>query len=396
MLRATDLSHDARVVKQATALRDAGAEVVLVGVGDSAPDDLVAMGFDVRMVPPKLRGPRLGREDVWWALRVAVNLTYTRALQYWRETRPASRTYLFGNALLEAARDVKPDVVHAYNIHTLPAAVELKRQGAVARIVYDVRDLFSDESTPGPEFRRRLRIVETKLIGEVDSTITVCETFADVLAQRYGISRPTVVYNGPIEVKHETNEVSTPIRLLFQGILRSDRRVGWFVDAMTALRNRAVLTIQGFGGVEQELRKQVERLDLEDVVLFVPPAPAAEVVDAAARHDIGVVYSTPESLNIRLSVPNKLMDYLGAGLAIVASDTPGHRSVLEGTGAAVFIDPSSPSAVAEGVSRLLDDPELVSNMKVAALKAAEKYVWDVQAEKLLGVYEAVIGRSPSR
>lgn len=159
---------------------------------------------------------------------------------------------------------------------------------------------------------------------------------------------------------------------------------------MAMLQGKASLSLQGFGGVEAELRKQVARLGLEDAVFFVPPVSPLDVVAAAAQYDVGVICYQGGNLNLRSAVPNKLMDYLGAGLAVAVSDLPGHRSVLEGTGAGIFIDPSSSATIARDIAGLLDDPERITRMKQAALEAAMSFEWSVQAGKLLGVYESVL------
>ena len=100
-----------------------------------------------------------------------------------------------------------------------------------------------------------------------------------------------------------------------------------------------------------------------------------------------------DTLNLRSTVPNKLMDYLGAGLALAVSDLEGHRSVLDGTGAAVFIDPASAETIAEDLSRLVNEPIRINEMKHAALETARRYEWSVQAERLIRVCESVLGRS---
>jgi glycosyltransferase involved in cell wall biosynthesis len=83
------------------------------------------------------------------------------------------------------------------------------------------------------------------------------------------------------------------------------------------------------------------------------------------------------------------MDYLGAGLAVVASDLPGHRSILDGTGAAVLIDASSADTIAAALRSVVQDPARLGTMKRAAVLTAKRYEWSGEARKLVRLYEAL-------
>jgi glycosyltransferase involved in cell wall biosynthesis len=390
IVRAHNFAMDARSRKQAATLADAGAQVTMVGIGTEVPGDLIADGRKVVLVrpasPPPL--PRLGRPSVWWPVRVAVNLTLTRALQ----RRHANRLLLLGayeDELADSIEQLMPDVVHAHNIHTLSAAIEVKRRSG-ARVLYDNRDLYWDADYVSEDTRTRMREVEQQLIGRVDGVITVCGPRADILESLYQVRRPAVIYNGPVDVMQSAGPVHEPVRLLFQGAFSHSRNLEALIEAMSSLRGAARLTLQGFHADEQRLHALSKSLDLESSVDFVPPVEPLEVVKSAAAHDVGIICHKGDSLNLRSTVPNKLMDYLGAGLALAVSDLPGHRSVLEGTGAAIFIDPSSAASMTESLQLLVSNTEQIRAMKLAALETAMAYRWSVQGEKLVEVYRSIL------
>jgi glycosyltransferase involved in cell wall biosynthesis len=390
MVRAADYRIDARVRKQAAALTDAGAHVTMVSIDIEPPPDLIDSGYDVRLVDPSpSSAPRLGQEDIWWPLRVVVNLTYTRIRERRFLARRSSFVHPYEPELYDAIMAAQPDVIHAYDSYTLPVAIRVKRETG-ARVVYDLLDLSTDVDYLDERTRRAHRVAQAESIGEADAVITVCEPLADILHARHGICRPTVVYNAPARIMPSTGYVHSPVRLLFQGGFWFNRNLEALIQAMGTLRGRATLALQGFGGVERELNALVSALRLGDVVTFLPPAPPLCLVESAWEHDVGVITYKADSLNLQNAVPNKLMDYLGAGLALAASDLPGHRSVLEGTGAAVFIDPSSSETIAEGLSQLVADPARIAQMKRAALETAERYAWPVQAKRLIEVYQSVL------
>jgi glycosyltransferase involved in cell wall biosynthesis len=96
-----------------------------------------------------------------------------------------------------------------------------------------------------------------------------------------------------------------------------------------------------------------------------------------------------------LTVTNKLLQYLLAGLAVVASDTEGQREVAEQAGEAVVLYPSGePGALASQLNALLGSPERLSRAKAAALTAAEQiFCWERQEPVLLESVTRALGRS---
>ena len=389
IIRAGDYSVDARARKQAATLANAGARVILMGVGSDVPRDAGIVGHDVRLwAPARLREPRLGKESVWWPVRVAVNLTYGKYLARRFRNRWSP---ICGNESLMVAAAIEAgiDVVHAYNAQALPIAMRIK-ECLGARVVYDVRDLQADVDYHSQAVQDKLSRIESGSIHSADAVITVSDPLAEVLEHRHGPARPIVIWNGPAVVANEAVAVHKPVRILFQGAFTRNRYLAGLVKAMTLLRGRATLDLQGFGSLERDLRTQVDLLGLNETVRFLPATQPLCVVPDAVDHDVGVICYQGSTLNLQVAVPNKLMDYLGAGLAVAASDLPGHRSVLDGTGAGVFIDPATPETIADGLSQLIDNPERISSMKRAALELAKKYEWSVQAEKLVEVYESIL------
>jgi glycosyltransferase involved in cell wall biosynthesis len=384
VLRASDYSMDSRARRQAASLSAAGARVTLIGIGDRPPEGAGDWAHEVRMLLD-LRAA-LGRRCPWRPLRGALRLV-GGALARWR-VHVARHVHPGEAALVRAATAAAPDVLHAYNIHTLRAAVRVKRHTG-ARVVYDCRDLFGDVDYGSAGMRSRYRSAEAALIPHADAVITVSEACADVLEARHRIARPLVLHNGPSMVTPAPSPVHRPMRLLFLGSFHPNRNLHTLVEAMPAVRGAATLTLQGFGGVERELREHVAALRLEDAVAFVPPVRPQCIVQSAVPHDVGVTCHLGTSLNLRCAVPNKLMDYLGAGLAVVASDLPGLRSILRGTGAEVLIDASSPGTIAAALRALAREPDHLEAMKRAAVRAATRYAWAREAPSLVRLYETL-------
>ena len=361
-------ARNARLIKVAEAASAAGADTTILYVSHSGDCAEPQGPFEVRQVAT--RPPSQHRV---WLLRVVTNL--------WRELVINPRL------VTSAAARERADVYHAHFLPMLRPAHRAARRNRAA-LVYDVRDLFLDAGYSSvPLWRQRyLGRIERRLIHKAQAVLAVGRPMADVLEERYGLTNVQVLLNGPYRCSSEATPISSPVRLLFQGAFRRNRNLTNLVRAMDSLRGDAELTLQGWGDQEGELRALVDSLGLQGTVHFREPCEPRDVVTCAQEYDVGVICYRADTLNLKISTPNKLFDYIGAGLAVAASDLPGLRSVVGPTGCGVLIDPTSAETLAAGLREIVSDSTRLLSMKQASVDACDSLSWDRQAEKLVAIY----------
>jgi glycosyltransferase involved in cell wall biosynthesis len=176
------------------------------------------------------------------------------------------------------------------------------------------------------------------------------------------------------------------IVVLFLGNLLADRGLTQAVRAMSLARATApklAFAIVGDGPEEAGLAAQIDSLGLKDSVRLLGWK-GHEDHEAYYRHAaIGLLpFLSTEHINITL--PNKLFDYMGAALPVVASDVrPLHRILVE-TGAGVLVPPGNAAALADALVALADDPERRRALGAAGRAAVERdYSWDKDRARLL-------------
>jgi glycosyltransferase involved in cell wall biosynthesis len=104
---------------------------------------------------------------------------------------------------------------------------------------------------------------------------------------------------------------------------------------------------------------------------------------------MGLVIFQPAENHIE-SQPNKLFEYLSAGLPIVASNFPLWREIVEGNGVGIVVDPTNSQEVADAISFLLKNPELCAEMGGRARALIEARLnWNVEARKLIEFYRRI-------
>jgi glycosyltransferase involved in cell wall biosynthesis len=111
-----------------------------------------------------------------------------------------------------------------------------------------------------------------------------------------------------------------------------------------------------------------------------------------AKHDIGLALEAKSPPSRNLTITNKILQYLNAGLAIVASNTAGHREVLqEKPQAGIFIDPDKTTQCVSILENLLACPQSLAAMQRSARELAEqKYCWEKEAPALLTLVERAL------
>jgi glycosyltransferase involved in cell wall biosynthesis len=115
-----------------------------------------------------------------------------------------------------------------------------------------------------------------------------------------------------------------------------------------------------------------------------------EMRDLFAVAQAGLIAFFPEP-NHLYSIPNKIFEYMSAGLPVIASDLPVQRSIVDETGCGLVADARSPDAICERMRWIHGHPDEAEAMGRAGRQAIEhKYNWESEVEKLLTFYEDVL------
>lgn len=336
------------------------------------------------------------------ALAVSWLSTRARKLLY-RAHKPLMYVDFWGRAYRSALSACSFDVVHAHDLNTLPVAALLARTTG-AELVYDAHELFPETSTLSPLERRVWRLLEPPLIRRADRVLTVCDSIADELARRYRIAKPRVLLNCPPEQRLARPEES-PLRaaagldgraeqrlILYQGGFAPNRGLIQLVRAMRAI-NGATLVLMGWGSLEAELARLVASEGLGTRVRMLPPVESRDLLRWTAGADIGVIPYQPVGLNNLYSTPNKLFEYLAAGVPIAATRLPEISRIVDGHRIGATFEVVEPSAIAAAINGILADEPARAQMRERALAIRSQYTWERQESELRTLYENL--RAPS-
>jgi glycosyltransferase involved in cell wall biosynthesis len=373
------LASDSRVLRTARALHEAGHRVLLVGHGP-APE---GVPYDVALLPDV---PSPFRVRAGLVLRQApASLMASSALPlYW--TDGARRR---ARAILRAAR---PEVVHANDWNTLPLALDAKARWG-ARIVYDTHEMAVAEYEHSLKWRLaalgHVRAIEGQGIARADAVIAVSGGIARALREVYpGLRDPVVIRNVPDGVPAPFHPTGSIVTVLFHGLLRSNRGLEPILASVPAWPEAFRLVLRGpcSPGYRAALESKVLAHGLARRVAFEPPVPPGQVVARAAEADLGLCILPDTSRHNRYALPNKLFEYLMAGLGVVVSPLPDMAEIVESTGCGVLVQ-AEPAAIAAALGSL--DAAAIDALKRRALEAARTLNWTQESRKLVALYDAL-------
>jgi glycosyltransferase involved in cell wall biosynthesis len=255
------------------------------------------------------------------------------------------------SALIEAARRIGGfDLVVAADLDTLPAAVTLAEQYGVP-LVYDAHEYWPYAF---PEFRRWesefWSALEKSLVGRVALPLTVSPQLAEIMSRAYGSAFSYIPNCAPLgsetaidlDAALAARARSEDVIFLVQGRIAPHRGLDKLIKAWAKVDARAKLWVRGPDSPEKTaLMDEARHMGLLGQGVFFPDAVAeADLVVAAREGDIGLVPYEPSSVNNRYCSPNKLSQYMAAGLPIICNMLDYVRSVVldNGIGSSVDFD----------------------------------------------------------
>jgi glycosyltransferase involved in cell wall biosynthesis len=182
-----------------------------------------------------------------------------------------------------------------------------------------------------------------------------------------------------------------PLRLLFHGGLNPERGLEELIGTLPRVDPSITLSLRGDGPLRQKLEDCARLAEVADRVHFLPHVPPDQIMAELEGYPVGVVPYLPVSLSFYYSSPVKVFEYMMGGLAVLASDFPEIRRIIETTSAGLLYNTTSPQSFAAAVDTLARDPDLLARCQQAARRAADElYNWERQATVLLEVYAATL------
>lgn len=303
----------------------------------------------------------------------------------------ALKTWAINRRMIEVGLAERADVYHSHDLNTLYIGAMCKKRTG-ARLVYDSHELQTERNRMTKWWRRWAAWNERRWLPYADAMITASPPWIDINREKYGaVPDPSVsVLNTPeLQVIKQPQDLrgaldipaEAPI-LLYQGSIQENRGIEPAIDAISLLPD-AVLVVVGYGYHRSTLEADVRKRGLTDRVKFFGPIPNDELLAWTAAADIGLCNIVNSSLSYYTSLPNKLFEYIIAGIAVIGSDSPEIGRIVTEEGVGEVADPVDPEDLARAARTILSD---LDRYRAATKAASQKYNWAIEEQNLLQVY----------
>jgi glycosyltransferase involved in cell wall biosynthesis len=267
-------------------------------------------------------------------------------------------------------------------------------------LVYDSHEYF----TGVPEIQNRRFVkwvwksIERFIFPRLKNIMTVSESISKQYLSEYSIE-PLVIRNcsGKSEdattfSRKELGISDDHLLLIFQGKgINIDRGGEELIDAVHITENVSLLVI-GSGDVLDVLVSKASKLGLEGRVIFIPTQPWEILMKYTRSADIGLSLDKNSNLNYNFSLPNKLFDYMSAGIPVIATDLQEIAKIVKEYNSGILISKPDPEEISKAIIKFRDDPAFLSELKRNSSRASEYLNWEIESRKVEELYKSIIDK----
>ena len=349
--------------KECVTLAEAGFDVTLIGVEANAPER------GVRIIRLPDGGNRLKR------MLGRARTAYRHAL------------------------NVGADVYHFHDVELLPYGLMLKRR-TKAKVIFDSHECFREDVVAKDWIPAAFRPVVGGAVGAVENFVArsidqvvaatphIAETF-----ERYA-RRVVTINNYPLTNEFAAVAADEPdVRdsICYVGAISFVRGIIPFLDALSFVHEDVRIDIAGlFASAAVEKAATIH--PNWHRVSFHRQVSRDQVARIYARAFAGIVTFLPAPNHV-YSQPNKLFEYMSAGIPVICSHFPLWRSVIEDGGCGLVVDPEDPRAIGAAIEQLRTNPDLGRQMAERGVRLIQdRYNWEHEGRRLVETYDELLSR----
>jgi glycosyltransferase involved in cell wall biosynthesis len=338
----------------------------------------------------------------WLATALRAELAI-RAFEWTGNRRLAEAGYYRGFAeVLDAAVQTCADLYIAHTQGALPIAAQAAARHGVP-FAFDCEDLLAEEAADGlqrPRQRRAILEIERTYLPLASYVTATSQAMAAYLESHYALTKLFVVRNvfpladlNGVPAPRQRASKATVELVWISAAIGAGRGLADAVRALAMLPDHVRLTLFGrmLPAYEEEFWSLVRELELGNRVSIQPVLDHAAIMPTLAHFDVGLTLDLNNCLNRSLTIANKVYHYLQAGLALIATDTPGHHEALRrAPGAGVIVAAGDVQGLASALRNYVDHADDLLNAKEAAWCAGQTHDnWDRESDIFRSALETI-------
>lgn len=299
--------------------------------------------------------------------------------------------------LLLISRKKSYEVIHAHDLDGLFVSKFVKRLSKPAvKIVYDAHEYETEVNGLTGIKKQFYKITERIFIKKIDAFITVSDSIASEYERLYGIKNATIILNTPNFSGYKNNRAYDHFRnkmnirsdqrvFLYQGYLKRGRGIELLIKAFQNMPDdKNVIVFLGNGLLTEFVTDQSEN---SDVIFHHDFVSGDKIYEYTSSADIGISFIEDISLSYRYCMPNKLFEYMSAGLPVITSNLPDMKKFVQTYEIGLVATDNTVDGFANVIGRF--NEKNISMYKENALATSKIVNWEAQEKKLNKLYSSI-------
>lgn len=304
---------------------------------------------------------------------------------------------------LLAIKSIKPKSCHGHDPSGLFVAYFAKYFWG-CKLIYDSHELWGHTSHM-KNYNRILYkfggVCEKYIIKKTDIVITVNNSIGDILKKNTGKESIKIIRNisenNSAKINLNRNHLNLPnskFILIYIGSLANGRGVDQLIKCMNHVRQDIGLAIVGGEPkYHDEYNRLIEGSSLMGRVRILPAVSPNEVISICSVADVGIHPIENTCLNHFYCLPNKLFQYIQAGIPIICSDFPEMKKIVDGYKVGKVFDVEDITNISNTINLLFQNTEKLIEYKNNCIKASTTLNWNIEKLKLLDIYNNLFSSS---
>jgi len=309
------------------------------------------------------------------------------------------RMWRVTNSVYQRALSLNADVYHLHDPELIPIGLKLKRRGK--RVLFDAHEDLPKQMLGKHYLSKPLRRILAGFFSRYEAY--ACKQFDGVIAatpairDKFRAINPNTVDINNFPLPHELDNRTAwdhkRNAVCYVGGIGRIRGIMEVCEAMGRIRSEVRLNLVGCFG-ETSVEQAVKALPGWERVNALGFLNREGVRQVLSRSLAGLVTFHPLPNHIDAQ-PNKMFEYMSAGIPVIASDFPLWREIIAGNNCGLLVNPLKPTDIAAAIDEMACNPEQARLMGQNGRKAVEaRYNWGVEEKKLITVYNALLGINP--
>ncbi len=174
--------------------------------------------------------------------------------------------------------------------------------------------------------------------------------------------------------------------IIYQGAINKDRGLEEIMEAMEWVEDAVFLMI-GTGDLYKKFKSELKKLSYRDKIIMPGSIPMQYLPAFTQLATLGISFEKPTNINYKFASPNKLVDYIHAGVPVLASHLVEIEKIVKQYKVGDFIESHHPTHIVLKIKTMLEDEDQLKKWSKNCAKAAKVLTWENEEKVLLELFK---------